>query len=214
MSRRHGALILWTAALAATGCGLVATAGHQAQAGVPPWRGLLASAPGATMGDHGGPKAPQAHEAPSSSASPPQRVAIPSLGVDAPVTRLGRDPDGRLESPAEPAQVGWWSGGPPPGGEGAAVLAAHVDWYDGSAVFTGLRALRPGHEIHVIDARGTRIRFVVRRLERHAKTAFPTQRVYVAAQGEAQLRLVTCSGRFDPVRRHYADNLVVFAERT
>lgn len=213
MSRRHGALTLWAAALVATGWTVVATAGDQAQAVAPPWPGLLASPAGATMGDHAGPKAPQPHRAPSSASSPPQRITIPSLRVDAPVTRLGRDPDGRLETPVKPAQVGWWSGGPPPGGEGAAVLAAHVDWYDGPAVFTGLHGLRPGHEIHVIDARGTRIRFAVRRLERHSKTAFPTQRVYGAAQGEAQLRLVTCSGRFDPVRRHYADNLVVFAER-
>ncbi|HEV2821106.1 MAG TPA: class F sortase [Solirubrobacteraceae bacterium] len=202
MSRRHGALTLWAAALAATGWALVATAGHQAQAVAAPWRGLLASAPGAAMGAHARPWAP----------ARPRRVAIPFLGVDAPVTRLGRAPDGRLETPVQPTHVGWWAGGPPPGGAGAAVLAAHVDSHDGPAVFTGLHALRPGHEIHVIDARGTRIRFAVRRLERHAKTAFPTQRVYGAAQG-AQLRMVTCAGRFDPVRRHYADNLVVFAER-
>lgn len=202
MSRRQGALSLWAAALAATGWALVAAAGPQAQAVAPPWRGLLASAPGAAMGDQARRSAP----------SPPRHLAIPSLGIDAAVTRLGRDHEGRLETPVNPTEVGWWAGGPPPGGEGASVLAAHVDWYDGPAVFTGLHALRPGHEIHVIDARGTRMRFAVRRLERHAKTAFPTQRVYGPAQGDAQLRLVTCSGRFDPVRRHYADNLVVFAE--
>ena len=88
-----------------------------------------------------------------------------------------------------------------------------MDWYDGPAVFTGLHAMRPGHELHITDARGTRIRFAVRRLELHAKTAFPTQRVYGPAQEGALLRLVTCSGRFDPMGGHYVDNLVVFAER-
>lgn len=203
MSPRHGALSFWVAALAATGWALVATAGHHAQAVAPPWPGLLATAPGAGMGDR----------PPASPPSQPRRVAIPSLGVDAPVTPLGRDPDGRLETPVTPTEVGWWAGGAPPGGQGAAVLAAHVDWYDGPAVFTGLHALRPGDEIHVTDAGGTPIRFAVRRLERHSKSAFPTQRIYGAAEGESPLRLVTCAGRFDPVRRHYTDNLVVFAER-
>ena len=59
-------------------------------------------------------------------------------------------------------------------------------------------------------ADGSSATFVVVRLARYAKAAFPTEEVY-GSDGSAALRLVTCSGRFDRSSRRYQDNLVVFA---
>jgi hypothetical protein len=52
--------------------------------------------------------------------------------------------------------------------------------------------------------------FIVERVERHPKDAFPTEAVYGHTR-DAQLRLVTCGGEFDRSTRHYVDNIVVFA---
>jgi hypothetical protein len=52
--------------------------------------------------------------------------------------------------------------------------------------------------------------FIVERVERHPKDAFPTEAVYRRTPAPV-LRLVTCGGEFDRSTRHYLDNVVVFA---
>ena len=60
-----------------------------------------------------------------------------------------------------------------------------------------------------LDDGGT-TRFVVQRMERFPKDAFPTLDVYGLTPGP-ELRLITCDGEFDRSTGHYVDNLVVFA---
>jgi len=139
-------------------------------------------------------------------------LRIPAIGVAAPVIRLGLNPDGSLQVPAGAEETGYWSGGPLPGGRGAAVIAGHVDSRGGPAVFHRLGQLRPGDEISFAGrgAGAREARFVVRRVERHAKDDFPTDAVYEQT-AEPTLRLITCAGRFDAGSGHYDDNLIVFA---
>ncbi|OLT18372.1 hypothetical protein BJF78_36500 [Pseudonocardia sp. CNS-139] len=141
----------------------------------------------------------------------PVRIRIPAIGVDAPVGPLDVLPDGRLAAPAAFGAAGWWRDGPEPGEPGPAVVAGHVDSVDGPAVFYRLRDLRPGDRVVLDRADGTSVEFAVRGLESGPKDAFPTAAVYGPTAGPA-LRLVTCAGAFDRVRRHYTDNLVVFAD--
>ena len=141
----------------------------------------------------------------------PVRVRVPGIGVDSRLERLGIDPTGALETPADYAAAGWFDGGPAPGDVGPAVLAGHVDSTDGPAVFWRLRELAPGDEVLVDRADGTTARFTVTRVERHPKDAFPTEAVY-GPTPDAQLRLVTCGGEFDRSVRSYRDNVVVFAD--
>jgi hypothetical protein len=47
-------------------------------------------------------------------------------------------------------------------------------------------------------------------VQMYLKTQFPTAAVY-AAQPDAQLRLITCGGTFDPATGHYLSNAVVSA---
>jgi hypothetical protein len=57
---------------------------------------------------------------------------------------------------------------------------------------------------------GSRVRFLVQRIARYRKAAFPTRRVYEPTHGPT-LRLITCSGAFDSASGHYVDNTVVYA---
>lgn len=143
----------------------------------------------------------------------PVRVRIPAIGVDAPVGPLTVDAAGVLPPPDRDAAAGWWRAGPEPGERGAAVLAGHVDSRSGPAVFFRLRELRSGTEVFVDRADGSTAVFAVRRLARHDKQDFPTHSVY-GPTAHSELRLVTCGGPFDPDRRRYRDNLIVFASRT
>ena len=94
---------------------------------------------------------------------------------------------------------------------GPAVVLGHVDSAEwGPGVFFDLGALRPGDEITVTREDGSAAVFAVDRVERHRKDDFPTIEVY-GNTDDAQLRLITCGGAFDPDARSYEDNVVAFA---
>ncbi|MBK1783111.1 class F sortase [Prauserella cavernicola] len=143
----------------------------------------------------------------------PVRLRIPAIGVDAPVGPLEVDAHNVLPPPETNEGTGWWRGGPEPGERGPAVIVGHVDSYQGPAVFFRLSELEPGQEILVERADGSTAGFVVARLERHAKDAFPTETVYGDTAG-AELRLVTCGGEFAEQDRRYLDNVIVYAHRS
>jgi sortase (surface protein transpeptidase) len=140
----------------------------------------------------------------------PAAIAIPAIGVSAPVVRLGLTSDGRLMAPESWSAAGWWAGGPKPGEHGPAVIAGHVDSKTGPAVFFRLPELRRGDHVIITDSDRSTVRFAVERIERHPKDGFPTASVYGATRGPT-LRLITCGGTFDRSSGHYRDNIIVFA---
>src|SRR5581483_6884748 len=64
-------------------------------------------------------------------------IAIPAIGVVAPVIELGGQRSGRITVPgfAQVWDVGWYRYGAVPGSPGNAVLLGHVDTYSGPAIF-------------------------------------------------------------------------------
>jgi sortase family protein len=193
----------WPAALAVAGgtalvAGLVALPpGPQRSAPEPP--AVTAAAPAPVTAAALGP-------------SEPVRLRIPAIGVDAALLRLGLRADGRVEvPPPDSPAAGWYRYSPSPGEPGPAVLLGHVDSArTGPGVFYDLPALAAGDPIEVARADGSTVRFVVERVGRYPKAAFPTAEVYGDRPG-AELRLITCGGAFDGASGHYLDNVVVFA---
>jgi LPXTG-site transpeptidase (sortase) family protein len=117
-----------------------------------------------------------------------------------------------LPPPESYERTGWWLDGPEPGERGPAVIAGHVDSYQGPAVFFRLTELGVGDRVFVDRADGTTAEFVAQRIEQHEKDAFPTEAVY-GDTAEAQLRLITCGGDFSREDRRYLDNVIVYATR-
>jgi hypothetical protein len=142
----------------------------------------------------------------------PVSLRIPAIGVDSPsLVDLAKEADGSLEVPVDPADAGWFSPGPAPGQFGPAVIAGHVDGGGGPGVFYRLGELRAGAEVEVTRQDGSTARFVVDKVERYAKDAFPTAAVYGDSTHRAELRLITCGGDFDDETGHYVDNVVAYA---
>ena len=146
------------------------------------------------------------------SAAGPMAISIPRIGVQATIVGVGLQADGAMQVP-EPDQVGWYKLGPRPGAPGPAVLIGHVDSRTDPAVFYRLHELRPGDQILISQRGGPPSRFIVGRLERHPKTALPTDRIWTNAT-RPLLRLITCGGTFDHSTHHYRDNLIVYASPT
>ena len=140
----------------------------------------------------------------------PMRIQIPAIAASAPVDALGLNADGTLQVPADFGRAGWYTGRPPPGATGPAIIVAHVDSKSGPAVFARLQDLKPGDVVTVTRADRSDVVFVIDRLESHPKNAFPTQAVYDSTPG-ATLRLITCGGSFDRREGHYRDNVIAFA---
>ncbi len=143
-------------------------------------------------------------------ASKPVRVNIPALDIAQPTIQLRLAPDGTMEVPIGPEPVGWFAESPTPGEIGPAVLAGHLTWNGVDGVFRHLQTLKPGDEIVVTRADGSRPRFEVTEVAQYPKDEFPTARVYANTPGP-QLRLITCAGDYSPGSHDYSDNVVVYA---
>jgi sortase (surface protein transpeptidase) len=141
--------------------------------------------------------------------SDPVAVSIPRIGVRSRLVRLGLK-DGEMETPADPADAGWFTGGPTPGALGPAVIAGHVTWNGAREVFYRLGSLRPGDEVTVTRKDGKTAIFTVSRVARFSKERFPSRAVYGQID-HAGLRLITCGGTYNAARHKYADNVIVFA---
>ncbi|MFI6646615.1 class F sortase [Streptomyces sp. NPDC050529] len=165
---------------------------------------------------------PRASDAPRSGAAStttaplpapsPLRVDIPALHVSAPLVDLTLDDRGKLgvPDPAERNLAGWYRDGVTPGSPGTAVVVAHVDTPTGPAAFAGLDTLRPGATVDVRRTDRTVATFRIYAIEEFEKSGFPSSRVYGPAK-DAQLRLLTCGGAYDPAAGGYQSNVVAFA---
>lgn len=222
--RRTAALLGAGVAVAAVAASLISSSsGSHAQG---PVRGPSASASGGT----GAPRSSVTPSAPRATfsrvrepgvadtqprgtlpaVSAPVRLRIPAIGVDTSLERLHVMRDRTLQTPVDYARAGWFAEGPEPGQVGPAVVAGHIDSTSGPAVFFRLGKLRRGDTVQV-TLRDTRVvTFVVDTMQRFAKKDFPTDTVY-GPTPDPQLRLITCTGRFDASVRSYVDNLVVSA---
>jgi LPXTG-site transpeptidase (sortase) family protein len=119
--------------------------------------------------------------------------------------------DGELAVPPTPDLVAWYQHGPAPGEEGSTVLAAHVAWDGERGPFYTLDEVLPGTSVIVTVADGRDVVYRVTRIEQMAKADLPRAEMF-ARDGPSRLTLVTCGGNFNRDRRHYDDNVVVFAE--
>jgi hypothetical protein len=139
----------------------------------------------------------------------PVALTIPAIGVRTQLIRLGLTASGALQVPPTPSIAGWYTGSPRPGAIGSAVIAGHIDSVAGPGVFFELSRLRPGDRVYVRRADGTLAVFRVTSVRTYPKDRFPTRTVYGPAP-DAELRLITCGGTFDPGLRSYLSNVVVY----
>lgn len=161
------------------------------------------SAQGASAG--GGPE-----RAPAPSYGP-NRLGIPSLGVDAPLVPESVGAGGDLVIPGDPATVGLWREGPGLAAtEGTTLVAGHVSVAGiGDGALLALHRIEPGALVVTTDSAGASHAWRVDALlvrDKDALPAFPTA-------GPRRLAIVTCGGPLlrSPAGNTYRDNIISFA---
>jgi sortase (surface protein transpeptidase) len=140
----------------------------------------------------------------------PVSLTIPLIGVQTQLITLGLTAAGALQVPSTTSVAGWYTGSPRPGAIGSAIIVGHIDSITGPGVFFRLSQLRPGDKVYVRRADGTLVEFRVTSVQTYLKDRFPTEAVYGPVP-DAELRLITCGGAFDPATGHYLSNVVVYA---
>lgn len=141
-------------------------------------------------------------------ASGPMAMQMPSLDIAAQVQPVKRLRSGELDVPSSFVDVGWWGGTTEQPGPAPMVLVGHVDDHHGPAVFSRLSRAKPGQQVTVTGA-SRRLTYIVDAVRQYPDDAFPAPLVY-GTTTRPTLRLITCGG-FSWWRRHYEDNVVVFA---
>ncbi|MFD4026670.1 class F sortase [Streptomyces sp. NPDC058576] len=169
----------------------------------------------AAVGRPFGSSLPPAHDPLDGAA--PERVEVPSVGIEAPVVARGLDGDGAIDPPpyGMPRTAGWYGDGTQPGAKGTALFVGHVDTDTKPAVFYGLSAVKPGARIEVARRDGSVAEFTVDDVQLVTRERFDAQQAYGPREdGRAELRLITCGGTYDQKTRSYTANVVVSAYLT
>lgn len=182
------ALLIAVSALLLAGCGATATpASPPASASAPAAAGLTRSLPTA--------------------------LDVPAIDAKSTLVSLGLNADRTVEVPPvdQPLQAGWYEYGPTPGEVGPAVILGHIDGNHRKGIFWRLHELKPGDPVHVDRADGGKLTFEVTKVDQIAKKEFPTEAVY-GNTTDAELRLITCGGKYDAANRNYLDNVIVYAK--
>jgi LPXTG-site transpeptidase (sortase) family protein len=144
----------------------------------------------------------------------PTRLKIPGIDVDAAIEYVGLAPDGAMDIPKGPSDVGWFELGPRPGENGSAVMAGHYGiWKNGEgSVFDNLHKLISGDKLYIEDEKGAVVTFVVRESRRFDPKA-DAKEVFSSSDEKAHLNLITCEGTWNKVSKSYSQRLVVFADK-
>jgi LPXTG-site transpeptidase (sortase) family protein len=141
----------------------------------------------------------------------PKAIRIPTLGIQASIESVGKEPDGKMGNPKNTDNVGWYSLGPTAGERATVVMDGHYDSHTGPAVFYKLAELSVGDEIAVTNVLGKEYRYEVYDIRSYPKDEFPIEEVF-GNTGEARLNLITCEGVFSKQSKTYSHRTVVFAK--
>lgn len=143
---------------------------------------------------------------------PPFTIAIPALGINAPVTESDIDTSGALILPTSDRTTRYTGAAALGAAEGSTVIAGHVNFADGSpGALAPLAKITKGTPVYVTDASGTRHEYKAHTAETLTKTGLP-QELFTPA-GPPQLVLITCGGPIDNTGSilEYTHNTVVTA---
>ncbi|WP_423835069.1 class F sortase [Streptomyces manipurensis] len=143
----------------------------------------------------------------------PRALAIPGLGLRAPVDPVGVAADGQMEVPENPDRVGWYRYSPAPGADqGSSVIVGHVDAKGlGLGVLFGLNKVRQGDQVQVVREDGTTISYEITARRTLGKKELVVDPGVFDREGPAVLTLITCAGPYLADRGGYQNNLVVTA---
>jgi sortase (surface protein transpeptidase) len=150
---------------------------------------------------------------PSSNAGPwptGGTVSLPTLGVTAPIVRVGVDTNGHMVVPGNARDVAWLDQGPIPGQTNNVVLAGHIAYSHVRGSFGGIQQLRGG-DLVTIEMNGKKWQYRVVwscLFDRNTESA---QKI-MGYTNVPSVTMISCGGVWDPGAGTHAKRAAVRAE--
>ena len=143
----------------------------------------------------------------------PRYLRIPSLDIYSRIKPLGVK-DGTIDAPWNINDVGWYDGSTRPGNSrGSSLLLGHISGWSDPGVFKHLASLKPGEQFEVEKGSGEKIRYEVVN-----SRSIPIEQIEMSeilsteVSGVHDLKLMTCSGKYNKDTEKYAERMVVYAK--
>ena len=134
------------------------------------------------------------------------------IKVDANIQYVGVTKAGKMATPNNFTDVGWYKNGTVPGEKGSAVIAGHVD--DGlafPAVFADLGEMKIGDDIYIDTIGGKTLDFKITNIQSYPALADATE---IFTQNDANyLKLITCTGVWSQTHKTHDQRLVITAKQ-
>lgn len=145
----------------------------------------------------------------------PRFLRIPELGVFSRIKNLGVTPEGAVDAPRNIFDTGWYNGSARPGSKaGSSLILGHVSGWTGPGVFKKINELPVGGEFEIEKGTGEIIKYSVVRSEQLPVDQINMSRVLsTEVAGEHDLKLMTCSGKYNSSTETFEDRFIVYAKR-
>lgn len=140
----------------------------------------------------------------------PDRLVVPSVGINAPVAPIEMSPEGVLTPPADVDSTGWWRRSAQPGARSGQVLVTGHAVHDGDGAMDDIGEVHAGDRVRLRSGGKTALyRTTSVAVLSKAEVAERARTLFGQDRGHGRLVLVTCT---DWNGEDYESNVIVLAE--
>jgi hypothetical protein len=143
----------------------------------------------------------------------PKYLRIPELGILARVKNLGVTSDGAVDAPKNIYDTGWYNGSARPGSSvGSSLIMGHVSGWTGPGIFKKIDRMVEGSQFEVEKGNGEIVRYRVTRTEKLPLDQVDMSKILsTEVAGKHDIKLMTCSGRYNSQTKTFEERFVVYA---
>jgi LPXTG-site transpeptidase (sortase) family protein len=139
----------------------------------------------------------------------PDRLVLPSVGINAPVVPIETSTDGVLTPPADVDTAGWWQRSAEPGARKGQVLVTGHTVHEGDGSMDAMGEVHRGDLVRLRSGRQTAVyRTTAAGVYSRAEVAEKAHDLFGQDRGRGRLVLVTCT---DWNGEDFESNIIVFA---
>jgi LPXTG-site transpeptidase (sortase) family protein len=145
----------------------------------------------------------------------PKYLRIPELGILARVKNLGVTNDGAVDAPKNIHDSGWYNGSARPGSSaGSSLILGHVSGWTGPGIFKKIDKMIAGSQFEVEKGNGEIVRYRVTKTEKIPLDQVNMSKILsTEVAGKHDMKLMTCSGKYNDQTKTFDDRFVVYAEQ-
>jgi len=144
----------------------------------------------------------------------PRYLKIPKLGINARIKHTGIDRSGAVDSPKNINDISWYNESARPGNAiGSSLLMGHVSGWTSAGIFKKLDQLNPGDRFEIEKGSGEKLAYEVTKGERIPLSQVDMTKILgTEVAGEHDMKLMTCSGKYNKETKQFEERYVVYAK--